>query len=127
MDLLLDTHTLIWFFNGDEQLSPKAKEAILDHVNYNFVSMASIWEFAIKVSLGKLVFEGKTEGFLDVIEANGFILFPIHKSAVFELEKLPLIHRDPFDRMIIATGISESMHIVTHDENIHQYNVDVIW
>jgi PIN domain nuclease of toxin-antitoxin system len=127
MDLLLDTHTLIWFFNGDEQLSPKAKEAILNQDNQKFVSMASIWEFAIKTSLGKLVFDGKTKGFLDLIETNGFNLFPINKNAILELEKLPFIHRDPFDRLITATGISEKMRIITNDEYIHQYDVDFIW
>jgi PIN domain nuclease of toxin-antitoxin system len=127
MDLLLDAHTLIWFFNGDEQLSSKAKDAILNQDNQKFVSMASVWEFAIKASLGKLVFDGKTKGFLDLIETNGFDLFPITKNAILELEKLPFIHRGPFDRLIIATGISEKMHIITSDEYIHQYNIDFIW
>jgi PIN domain nuclease of toxin-antitoxin system len=74
MNLLLDTHTLIWFFNGDSLLSEEAKQSILKLQHRKFVSLVSVWEFAIKISLNKLVFNGKTQGFLDLINDNGFEL-----------------------------------------------------
>jgi PIN domain nuclease of toxin-antitoxin system len=127
MDLLLDTHTLIWFFNGDKLLSEKAKQSILEMRHRKFVSIVSAWEIAIKISLNKLSFDGKTEGFLDLINDNGFELLSIDKNYILQLEKLPFIHRDPFDRLLIVTAVAEKMHIVTADANIHKYAVDYIW
>jgi PIN domain nuclease of toxin-antitoxin system len=127
MNLLLDTHTIIWFFNGDSLLSERAKQTIVESRNQKFVSMASIWEIAIKISLGKLNFDGKTQGILDLIERCGFELVKIEKEHILELEKFPFIHRDPFDRLLIATAILEKMNIVTTDTNIQKYPVSCIW
>jgi PIN domain nuclease of toxin-antitoxin system len=127
MNLLLDTHTLIWFFNGDLLLSEKAKQSILEIQNRKFVSIVSVWEIAIKISLNKLAFGGKTKGFLDLINSNGFELLSVDKNYILELEKLPFIHRDPFDRLLIATAVAEKMHIVTTDTNIQKYSVNYIW
>jgi PIN domain nuclease of toxin-antitoxin system len=127
MNLLLDTHTLIWFFNGDTALSENAKQAIIEPQNRKLASMASVWEVAIKISLNKLVFDGKTQGFLDLIDNNGFELLSINKEYILELEKLPFIHRDPFDRLLVATAISENMCIVTTDTNIQKYPVNYVW
>jgi PIN domain nuclease of toxin-antitoxin system len=127
MNLLLDTHTLIWFFNGDILLSEKAKRSIIEIQHRKFVSIVSVWEIAIKISLNKLTFDGKTKGFLDLINNNGFELLSIDKNYILELEILPFIHRDPFDRLLIATAISENMHIVTADTNIQKYSVNYIW
>jgi PIN domain nuclease of toxin-antitoxin system len=127
MNLLLDTHTLIWFFNGDSLLPENVKETIMELQNRKFVSMASVWEFAIKIKLNKLVFDGKTQGFLDLINNNGFELLPINKDHILELEKLPFIHRDPFDRLLVAAAVSENMHIITADANIQKYPVNYIW
>ena len=127
MNLLLDTHTLIWFFNGDSLLSEKAKRSIIELQHRKYVSIVSVWEFSIKISLNKLVFNGKTQGFLDLINNNGFELLAIDKKYILELEKLLFIHRDPFDRLLIATAISEKMYLVTADENIQKYPVNCIW
>jgi PIN domain nuclease of toxin-antitoxin system len=127
MNLLLDTHTLIWFFNGDSQLSEAAKQAILAPHHKKFVSLASVWEFAIKISANKLAFDGNTRGFLELIDSNGFYITPVTKSSILAVEKLPFIHRDPFDRLLVGTAITKNMHIVTHDTNIGLYQVDCIW
>jgi PIN domain nuclease of toxin-antitoxin system len=127
MNLLLDTHTLIWFFNGDSSLSEKAKQSILEAQHRKFASIVSVWEVAIKISLNKLAFNGKTQGFLDLINNNGFELLTIDKKYILELEKLSFIHRDPFDRLLIATAISEKMYLVTADENIQKYTINYIW
>ena len=124
---LLDTHTAIWFFNGDAALSETAKGTILDPSNDKYLSMASAWELAIKIGLGKLDFDGKAAGFLHLTEINGFSVFPIKAEHLAVLESLPLIHRDPFDRLLISTAIAEEMTLITTDENIAQYKVPQIW
>ncbi|MCL2765503.1 MAG: type II toxin-antitoxin system VapC family toxin [Treponema sp.] len=124
---LLDTHSAIWFFNGDNSLSETAKKIIFNTSNIKYVSIVSAWEIAIKVSLGKLEFSGKVAGFIYDIERNGFILAPIKPTHLSTLENLPMIHRDPFDRLLIATAIAENMTLITVDENIVKYEVSQIW
>lgn len=127
MDVLLDTHTFIWFFNGDEQLSFKAKKLIEDSKNIKFVSIASIWEVAIKIGLKKLVFDGNTNEIANLIEQNGFCILPISVEHTVTYESLELIHRDPFDRILIAQATVEKMTIITKDENIQKYKTKTTW
>ncbi len=127
MDLLLDTHGFIWFFNGDKQLSIKAKKSIEDPKNRKFVSIASIWEVAIKINLKKLVFDGNTSEIAELIDQNGFQLLPIIIEHTVVYESLKLIHRDPFDRIIVAQALAENLTIITIDENIRKYNIKTIW
>ena len=124
---LLDTHTAIWFFNGDDDLSETAKQIILDVSNSKYLSIASAWELAIKAGLGKIDFAGKSAGFLRLAEANGFTILPIKTSHLTTYESLPFIHRDPFDRLFIASAIAEQMTLITADENIARYDVPHIW
>jgi len=124
---LLDTHTAIWFFNGDDDLSKTAKQIILDVSNSKYLSIASAWELAIKAGLGKIDFAGKSAGFLRLAEANGFTILPIKTSHLTTYESLPFIHRDPFDRLFIASAIAEQMTLITADENIARYDVPHIW
>ncbi|MCL2624305.1 MAG: type II toxin-antitoxin system VapC family toxin [Planctomycetaceae bacterium] len=127
MKLLLDTHIVLWFFNNVENLSKKAYDAILDSTNEKFISIASAWELAIKISLDKLVFEGGIQQFFSVVSNNGFELLPIKEKHLKLLEILPLYHRDPFDRILVTSAISEGMHLITADANIHRYDVPCIW
>ena len=124
---LLDTHTAIWFFNGDDMLSETAKRTILDPSNLKYLSIVSAWELAIKICLGKLDFSGKAAGFIHLAESNGFIVTPIKAEHLTVFEDLPFIHRDPFDRMLIATAFAEQMTLITVDENIAKYDVPLIW
>jgi PIN domain nuclease of toxin-antitoxin system len=127
MDLLLDTHSLIWFLNGDEKLSDKAKSVIEDSSNSKIVSIASIWEIAIKISLDKFRFPKGFKHFLDMVEDNGFEILPITFEHALELSTLEFIHRDPFDRLLIAQCKSDNLVIVTKDDNIKRYNIKTIW
>jgi PIN domain nuclease of toxin-antitoxin system len=127
MDLLLDTHSLIWFLNGDEKLSDKAKSAIEDTSNSKIVSIASIWEIAIKISLDKFRFPKGFKHFLDLVEDNGFEILPITFEHTIELTTLEYLHRDPFDRLLIAQCIADKLIIVTKDENIKRYSIKTIW
>ena len=127
MKYLLDTHTALWLFEGNEKLPQRIQDIIYNADIDIYVSIVSAWEVAIKVSLGKLDFNGGVATFLSAIEANNINLIGIHDSHVKIVETLPLIHRDPFDRLIIATAISENMTITTIDENIHKYDVPWLW
>ena len=127
MNYLLDTHTAIWFFNGDNSLSKTAKQIILDPANIKNMSIASAWELAIKIGLGKLDFSGRAKGFLQLADNNGFNIIPIKSEHLTALEELPMLHRDPFDRLIISTALAEQMTLITDDGNIARYDVPIIW
>lgn len=103
MRLLLDTHTFLWFLADDPQLSPAARRLIEDGTNEILLSMASLWEIAIKVSLGKLTLGGAFATFIpDQLTLNAFGLLPIELAHVTAVAALPFHHRDPFDRLLIA-------------------------
>ena len=128
MKLLLDTHTLLWFIAGNSNLSPASRKLIEGTENEKFVSAASIWETAIKVSIGKM---SLTAPFDDIfprqLEINGFDLLPVkieHSSIVVTL---PFHHSDPFDRIIAAQAIAESMFIVSLDEIFDHYGINRKW
>ena len=127
MRLLLDTHTVLWFFDDVEKLSGTAYKAILDSENEKYVSIASVWEIAVKISLNKLRFDGGTAGFLAALEENGFTILPIKAEYVKLLESLPFFHRDPFDRILVVSAISEGMCLVSADMNIQKYGAAIIW
>ena len=110
-----------------KSLSNAAKTAIENPTNLKFVSIASLWEIAIKISLGKLRFSMSYKQFLELIVANGFYLLPISPDHTFEVSQLEFIHRAPFDRLLIAQCKSDKLSIVTKDENIRRYSVKTIW
>lgn len=121
------THSLIWFLNGDEKLSDRARIAIEDTENSKMISIASIWEIAIKISLGKFSFPKGLKHFLNMVEDNGFEILPITFEHALELSTLEFIHRDPFDRLLIAQCKADKLIIVTKDGNINQYNIKTLW
>ena len=127
MDILLDTHALLWFLKGDGKMPHKTRDIICKPENEKYVSVASLWEVAIKFSGGKLELDGGIEGLIDAVEDNGFILLEIEPCHIKTVADLPFIHRDPFDRMLIAQAIVEDMSIMTVDENILKYDVNVVW
>jgi len=127
MDLLLDTHSLIWFLNGDKKLSKRVRTAIEDPNNSKIVSIASIWEIAIKISIDKFKFSSGLKHFLDLVEDNGFDILPITFEHALIVSTLEFIHRDPFDRLLIAQCIADKLIIATMDDNIKKYNIQTIW
>ena len=127
MKYLLDTHTALWLFEGNEKLPQRIRDVICNANNDIYVSIVSAWEVAIKVSLKKLDFNGGVAVFLSAIEANNIELINIQGDYVNVVEKLPLVHRDPFDRLIISTSVTENMTIITMDRNIHKYDVQWFW
>jgi PIN domain nuclease of toxin-antitoxin system len=128
MTLLLDTHALIWFLEGSDRLSPTGRAAIDDSRNVRFVSHATAWEMAVKLSLGKLQLQIPFgELFPKVVEANGFIVLLPEFLHYQELLSMPLYHRDPFDRLIIAQARVEKLTVVTSDSHLSVYGIPVLW
>ena len=124
---LLDTHTAIWFFDGNSAMSPAADRIIRDRTNRIYVSVVSAWELTIKISIGKLRFPGDAAGFMHAAQHNDIIVIPIETAHLTALKELPFIHRDPFDRLLVATARAEQMTLITADENIARYDVQHIW
>ena len=127
MDILLDTHAAIQFFEDDKRLSKSAVEAICNLENMIYISIVSPWELGIKLSTGKLDFDDGIGGFMEATDKNDFMLLGINPEHIKAATNLPLIHRDPFDRMLIAQATVEKMTILTIDENITKYNIKIIW
>ena len=127
MDILLDTHALIWFINGDNQLPVQSIEIIKNIRVRCFVSIASIWEIAIKISLGKLDLNGGFDEISKIMMHYDIDILPISFEHIQKLLSLDFYHRDPFDRIIIAQGLVEKMTIVSKDENFAKYQVQLIW
>ena len=128
MNLLLDTHAFLWWVAASGELSRKAKSAIGSARNECFVSVASGWEIAIKVSLGKLRIEGALDRFLpEQLAANGFRALAIDLKHAARVATLPFHHRDPFDRLLVAQALEEDLAIVTADPVISKYGVSRVW
>ena len=116
--LLLDSHTLIWALEGGQKLRSAAYRAINDSANEIFVSVVSVWELEIKRSSGRFQF---SHGLVRRITAAGFTELPINFRHAEMAANLPLIHRDPFDRMLIAQAQAEALTLVTDDSQIARY------
>ena len=128
MNLLLDTHILIWLIDGSEKLNKTARHAIEDESNSLYLSIASLWEITIKTSLGKLELGIPLEQITtNFILPSGFKILPIHFSHLLVLKDLPFHHRDPFDRMLISQAISESLTLVSEDRAFGDYTVKTLW
>ena len=128
MILLLDTHTFLWFWWDDPQLSQTAKEAIRSPANRKLVSTASCWEVAIKVSQGKLDLGAPYRGFIHQhLVRNNFELLPIADDHLAGIIDLPFHHRDPFDRLLVAQAFYEEIPIVSGDKQLDTYGIQRIW
>lgn len=128
MRLLLDTHTFQWFLEDSAQLSSMAKALIEDGGNDVYISIGSLWEMAIKISLGKLSVSQPFEIFIpEQLTANDMTLLPIAVEHTVALITLPFHHRDPFDRLLIAQSLVTSMPIVGADTAFDAYGVQRLW
>ncbi len=128
MNILLDTHAFIWFISGDPKLSERARTEIENPDNLKLVSIASLWEMGIKISLGKLTLK-KPFGELipRQMEINGFELLHVKIGHVAKLTSLAFHHRDPFDRMLASQCMVDALSIVSCDETFDNYAVKRIW
>lgn len=128
MNLLLDTHVLLWFLNDDPLLVPSAKTLIEDSANRKLVSLVTCWEIAIKVGLKKLDLGEPAKNFLPrEISSNKFDVLGIELAHVMFTETLPQHHKDPFDRLLIAQALLEAMPIISADALFDPYGVIRLW
>lgn len=128
MRLLLDTHTFLWLNGSPNQLSQTAMDYLSSGEHQFYLSIASPWEIQIKTQLGKLTLDMPFELLFDKnCYDNNIMLLPIELSHIKQLEHLPLHHKDPFDRIMIAQAINEKMTILSIDEVFSNYGVNVVW
>lgn len=128
MRVLLDTHSFLWFINGDQKLSLRARALIADAGNQALLSVASVWEIAIKASLGKL---SLAKPFAELIPAqialNEIDLLPISLEDLAVVAGLPFHHRDPFDRLIVAQAMTRGVPLLSRDSLLEQYAIQRLW
>jgi len=128
MRLLLDTSSFLWFVAGSDKLSRKARELMENFDNELVLSVASLWEMAIKVSIGKLEMLREFDEFIpEKLEENEIEILHVRLAHLSEMMKLPFHHRDPFDRLIIAQSISENLPVIACDGIFKEYPVEIRW
>ena len=128
MKYLLDTHTFLWWCLGAEQLSPRAREIIADGNNEVYFSAASAWEISIKAGKGRLVLPEEPGRFISSrMNQHRFLTLPIQISHTLRVYDLPPHHADPFDRLLIAQSLMESLPLITKDVEIKKYAVEWFW
>jgi PIN domain nuclease of toxin-antitoxin system len=126
--LLVDTHTFLWALMHDHRLSARSKQILTSDEHELYFSLVSLWEFAIKIKTGKLNALGSSVAYLRAeMENYSMQLLPIRYEHILALESLPMHHGDPFDRLLIAQAITESLPILTNDEKLSLYPVKVLW
>jgi PIN domain nuclease of toxin-antitoxin system len=126
--LLLDTCTFLWVVGGSSELSSRAREAVVDPANEAFVSAASAWVIAVKHRLGRLPLPAPPEEFVPTQRAaHGLDPLAVDEEAALNVAKLPDLHRDPFDRILVAQAIVGGLVLVTPDDHIREYPVRTLW
>jgi len=127
MRFLIDTHTFLWFIHDSPQLSANAKN-LLESDNDLWVSIASLWEIAIKVNISKLTLPNSYENFIpEQLALNDIEILPITMAHLAIYTTLPLHHRDPYDRLLIAQTITEKVSIISIDVTLDSYPISRIW
>ena len=128
MRFLLDTHSLLWFFSGDTQLSDRTR-AIMEDINQTkLISLASVWEMAIKLSKNKLTLAIPLEDYTNQkIQLPDYELLPIRLHHLNLISTLPFFHNDPFDRLLIAQAIADNLPILSCDVSLDAYKIKRIW
>lgn len=125
--ILLDTHSLLWWLDNDDRLSRRAREAIQNPITQVLVSVGSLWEIAIKQRLGKLKASNLVNNFQKELDDAGFVELPISGVHAIRAAVLPINHRDPFDRLLIAQAEIENVPIVSRDSQFDAYGVHRVW
>jgi PIN domain nuclease of toxin-antitoxin system len=126
MQLLIDTHILIWFLEGNKSLSKTRRQIISEPQNDVFLSIASLWEIAIKISLGKLTLAKHFSDVIKQIAVENIEILPISPEHTIQVSILPFHHRDPFDRIIIAQAQIENLPVMTDDSNFNNYGIKIL-
>lgn len=124
---LLDTHTLLWMHDDSKEISQEIKDKLSSKESQLFLSIASLWEITIKQQINKLDLQYSLDDIAAYCLDNSILIKPILLYYLNQLSSLPLIHKDPFDRMIVATAYSDNLTLVSKDRQLSAYNIHVIW
>ncbi|MDQ0637262.1 PIN domain nuclease of toxin-antitoxin system [Pedobacter sp. W3I1] len=124
---LLDTHVLLWMQDDNIALSKPARKILEDSTTQLYLSIASLWEITIKQSLGKLRLEYSLDELIDSCNTNNITILPIDYGTLKILKDLPFIHRDPFDRIMIATSMELDLDLISNDEITKKYTTRIVW
>ena len=127
MQILLDTHTIIWYAEDDSRLPGHIRRMIKDDFSDVFVSIISPWEMSIKNRQGKLDLVRSFDDMVHLMQDNGFRFLPVHLNHVYRQDTLESYHKDPFDRMLIAQALTEGFTIVGCDGKFNLYSVRKLW
>ena len=127
MKLLLDTRALLWFQAGDRRLSKAARQAIEGRDAELLISAATVWEMAIKVSLGRLQLSGPVDAYIAEKIGQGYRMLSVSWAHAARVEALPWHHRDPFDRLLAAQALAERCRVITRNRAFRKYGVEVVW
>jgi len=127
MEYIIDTHVLLWLIFDSKKLSGSARQVLSNELTRKHICASSLWEISVKNRIGKLPLPDSMRGILSAISSRGFGIIGLDYTHIEAYNTLPLIHRDPFDGLIIATALVENMSIITSDENIQKYDVPWIW
>ena len=127
MSYLLDTHTYIWWLGDPDRVGAAATSVLSEASNQVFVSVASIWEIAIKSSLGKLTLSEDVQSLAHSLDEDGFKLLGIVPHHCGAVSALPFHHRDPFDRMLVAQALCENLILLSRDGALCSYPIEVVW
>ncbi len=128
MRVLLDTHTFLWWVTDDDRLARRARALIADPTTEVLFSVVSAWEIVVKAGLGRLLLPEDPERFVPRhLAENAFLTLPVHLRHALRVGALPDLHRDPFDRLLVAQSTVENLPLMTGDPLFRQYPVEVIW
>jgi PIN domain nuclease of toxin-antitoxin system len=128
LKLLLDTCAFLWAIEGGAELSAAAREVLVDPANDVFLSAVSVWEITIKHGLGRLPLPESPERYVPAQRTRrGITALPLDEDAVLQLARLPALHRDPFDRVLVCQALAGGLTIVTPDPEIARYPVRILW
>ncbi len=126
MKYLLDTHIILWIAEDSPRLSESVRNALSDKTSEKYVSIASAWEVALKLGTGKLRLDGGLQKFFEIVDDYGFATLSVEREYLLHILSLPEHHKDPFDRLLVATAIVENMTLLTADQNIQRYNLSYL-
>lgn len=127
MNYLLDTHVLIWYANDEDLLPAHVKEEINNGNNLCYTSIVCLWEISIKAALGKLLLRQTISEFADLLFNNNIVIAPITINHLQVYGTLPLHHKDPFDRILIAQSFADNFKIITKDKAFSAYTTNIFW
>jgi PIN domain nuclease of toxin-antitoxin system len=126
MKYLLDTHILPWAIRDESKLSSEVSRILSDSENHIYISIVSEWEIVIKASIGKLQLNPNLKALMDKIDQLNFLRLNLERGHLINYENLPLLHRDPFDRLLIAQAKFENLSVITSDANFKLYDIGLV-